>query len=186
MRHPVADVVGGLHAHAADLRVYIVQSGIDNHRTALWTQVRTAFRSNINETDEDKVGVLVSRCRHRRLSLLGALPARTLCTPGDVPACRSTSRRMRKCAVKLCAHMLCSACDACILHMAPMLAHAPAVQSVDCQTTCFSRRSAWPRCRGCALRLVFGEAGCCNAYRSEGPMVRKGGASMCRRMRQRA
>jgi hypothetical protein len=39
----------------AEMRVDVVQSGIVNHRAALWTQVRTAFRSNVNETDEDKV-----------------------------------------------------------------------------------------------------------------------------------
>lgn len=32
-----------------------MQSGIQNHRSALWNQVRTAFRSNVNETDEAKV-----------------------------------------------------------------------------------------------------------------------------------
>lgn len=84
MRHSVVDVAGGPCAYAADLRGHIVQSGIDNHRTALWTQVRTAFRSHINETDEDKVGVLVSLCGHSRPSLPSALPARPLCTPGHV------------------------------------------------------------------------------------------------------
>ncbi len=43
---------------AADERFDTVQSGISNHRAALWSQVRTAFRQNIDETDEAKVCML--------------------------------------------------------------------------------------------------------------------------------
>ena len=60
------------------LQGHILQSGIDNHRTALWTQVRTAFRSNINETDENKVRVLVIWSGHGSAVISGCISSKPI------------------------------------------------------------------------------------------------------------
>ena len=44
-----------LLSHELSKQCAPMQSGIVNHRAALWTQVRNAFRKNLDETDEEKV-----------------------------------------------------------------------------------------------------------------------------------
>ena len=75
---------------------FLFQSGISNHRTALWDQVRQSFRKNAGETDPDKV------CCTPMARFLPVLGDRLVCLAGTevlmLAACRFRSTRTRECS----------------------------------------------------------------------------------------